>query len=226
MARLPAGRGVSRDRRHREPRAAGGDGPGTVFESDFIDQTGTRSERSPAWQGRVALVSPPSTAGDLRTGGGARPTPAQWSGGWGDEFSSPYVIACPGLGRTDCELLAGAGGYSVYGTGDRALLDRHAGWYVYAVEYRSARDRDPFIAATSPVGPGPTTLPAPSTMTALSAPAGPVAGAPEPEVITPTIVKAQSPAVVLRRRALRNGARVTVARVTCPSRCSVKLTVS
>lgn len=192
--------------------------PGTVFESDFIDATGTKTERSPAWQGRVALVAPPGIAGDLRVGGSARPTPASWSGGWGDELGTPLVYACPGIGRTNCELLAGSGGFSVYGTGERALLDRHAGWYVYAIEYRSARDRDPMGPLASPLPPGPAPLPAASALLAVSEPAGPVAA--------PQTIAEQGPIVTLRRSAVRRGARVTVARLFCAARCAVKLSVS
>ena len=166
----------------------------------------------------MTLVSPPGIDGDLRVGGGARATPAAWSGGWGDEFSSAFVYACPAIGRTDCELLD-----PVYATPARPLLERHAGWYVYAVESRRARDRDPFIIE-DPVPAGPSTLPTARPLVAVSAPAGPVAGL--PETTTVTIVEQGRPCVTLRERAFRRGARVTVAQLTCPARCTVGLSVS
>jgi hypothetical protein len=200
---------------------------GTVFESDFTDADGTTTERSLVWQGRVAVVSPPGLEGRLAPGETVRPFPASWSGGWGDERSTPYLVACPGLGRTDCELLTDPTGNASYGTFHRALRAHHAGWYLYAVEARSPRDHDPYIVASPPPAGGPMTLPQPSALVALSPPIGPIAGLPPVVVIArPVDTAVPSPAVVLRGRAYRNAGRLTVGRVECLARCAVHLTIS
>ena len=73
----------------------------------------------------------------------------------------------------------------------------------------------------SPLLSGPSPLPTAGPLAAVSAPAGPVAAPP-----TTTTIVEQGPIVTLRRRAVRRGGRVTVARLFCAARCAVKLSVS
>ena len=199
--------------------------PGTVFESDLTTPTGPTTEGSPIWQGRVTSLAPPGVQGELRTGESVSPVAARWSGGWGDEVITNALITCPGLSGPGCEYLVNRAGTWNFGMGDRPLAARLAGWYVYAVEYRSARDMNPYLEALPPPPGGPATRPEPSALVAVSAPAGPIA-TPVPVVSPPPPVKVAEPSVVIRKRALRSGRRVTVARVRCAQRCKVELRVS
>ena len=88
------------------------------------------------------------------------------------------------------------------------MLARHAGRYLYAVEYRTAGVvKEPALPA-----PGAVTRPAPSALVAVSPPAEPVA-------VDPPAVS-----VSLRTRALRAGEAVTVGTVSCSARCTVVVT--
>ena len=160
-------------------------------------------ERSPVWRGRVAAAVAPALVGAATPGESVRPLPAGWTGGWGDERSVTVVLACPSLkSRGDCEHLTSADGQAA--AGNRQVLPRHRGRYLFAVEYRLSRD------APSPALPD--TRPAASATVAVSPPAGPVEAEPP------------SASVSLRKRALRAGGRLVVGDVTCERRCSVVLT--
>ena len=148
-------------------------GPGTVFESDIAPRRGA-TERRPVWQGRVTAQAAPEVQGELAAGANVRPAAGRWTGGWGDEVSTNVVVACPALTGPGCEFLPDAGATTNTGFADRPLGARHAGWYVYAVEWRTARDTNPFVLASIPP-PGETTFrPEQSQLVASSAPAGPV----------------------------------------------------
>ncbi len=183
---------------------------GTVFESDLDADT----ERSPVWRGRVKALIPSGLEGGDRAGQTVHPTPARWSGGWGDELTTSVVLACPASTRTDCEYLSDLAGRTV-GPGDRAIGDRHAGWFLYAIEYRSASDRFPLVDQVPPAPGAPVTRPPSSALVSVSPPRGPIAARP-----------ASTATVVLRRRAQTRAARVTVGHVSCRVRCTVGLTVS
>ncbi len=199
--------------------------PGTVFESDLTTPTGPTTEGSPVWQGRLTSLAPPGVQGELRTGENVSPVAARWSGGWGDEVITNALIACPGLSGPGCEYLVNRAGTWNFGLGDRPLGARLAGWYVYAVEWRSPRDQNPFLEALPPPPGAPTARPEPSALSAVSPPAGPIA---TPASVTKpeTPVNLAEPSVVIRKRALRSDRRVTVARVRCAQRCKVGLRVS
>ncbi len=214
-------------------RAIGGDrlvrpgetAAGTVFESDVTTTSGPTTEGSPVWRGRLTLLVAPGVQGELRIGEDVRPVPARWGGGWGDEVITNALIACPDLSGPGCEYLVNRAGTWNFGLGDRPLAARLAGGYVYAVEWRSARDQNPFVAALPPPPGAPTTRPEPSALLAVSPPAGPIA-TPAPVTTQVPPAKIAEPSVVIRKRALRSGRRVTVARVRCAQRCEVALRVS
>jgi hypothetical protein len=149
---------------------------------------------SPLWLGRVAATLPPALEGVAAPGGTVKLLPASWTGGWGSDVSTSAILACPSPARTDCEVLPAG-----------AVLGKHRGWSLFAVEARGSRDMPP-----GPIG---AVRPEPSALVSVSAPAGPVADAP-PKVD-----------VTLRARAQRSRGRVDVGRVLCAQRCRVELTV-
>jgi hypothetical protein len=122
------------------------------------------------------------------------------------------VLACPGPGRAGCEVLGDPTGVTTIGPGERAVPAKRTGWYVYAVEYRSAADRDPQAESVPPPPGALTTRPVASALVAVSAAVGPVLPA--------------EPVAALRARALRTGDGIALGTVTCPRRCAVVLTVS
>jgi hypothetical protein len=194
---------------------------GSVFEADVTARDGTTThERSPVWHGRITELAPPGLAGELRTGGTLTVTPGQWSGGWGDETSGYALVACPTVG--DCEFLNNVTPHTYWTAGPYVIEQRHGGWHVYIFERRSFPDLGGVAGRVAPFGwtPLPTSWP---SMTPLFGPFGPIDDPATPLVVEPLAVPA--PTAKLRRRALRRGARVTVARVTCPVRCAVRLTV-
>lgn len=149
---------------------------------------------SPLWLGRVAATLPPALEGVAAPGGTVKLLPASWTGGWVSGVSTSAILACPSPSRTDCEVLPAG-----------AVLAKHRGWFLYAVEVRGSKDVPP-----APVS---ATRPERSALVAVSAPVGPVAAAPPRSDVT------------LRARASRAAGRVTVGRVTCAQRCRVELAV-
>src|SRR5262249_13158336 len=133
------------------------------------------------------------------------PVAARWTGGWGDETSTLAIVGCPGRDRNDCQVL---------GTGPLT----HGGWYLYAVDYRTAAD-----VTAPPVFPAPgVTVPRPvaSALVAVSTPIGPVAAtktAPDPNA---------KYKVTLLSQALTDDGDITVAQIRCLVRCAVQLRVS
>lgn len=122
------------------------------------------------------------------------------------------------------------------GPGEAVLKERWTGWYLVGGEGRDL----PFEAFGGPVAiVYPVPLPAPMRddylayirtipTRAFTAPRRVCCVPEEPVTPVPTVAPGPSaaPSVKLRARALRRGARVTVARVTCPNRCTVSLSVA
>jgi hypothetical protein len=153
-------------------------------------------------------------------GGTVTPVAARWSGGWGDEHTTVAVIACSQRTGGECELLTHPNGQANFGAHERGIRDKHLGWFLIPVEYRSARDRDPYVVP-SPIPPGaPTSFPTPNALAAVGTPVGPVVS---PEVIE--VVGGEKPSVSVRNPVRRVGRRVVLGSVTCPARCAVMLRV-
>ncbi len=185
---------------------------GTVIESNTYAAPYS-TELSPTWQGRVAASTPPALPAMPIAGATVRATPGVWAGGWGDELSDWRVIACPTPAPSGCAVLGDPAGQTTAGMGERVVEAKYVGWHLYAVEYRSAADRDPKAELVPPPSPGaPTTLPAASALVSVSAAVGPVLPA--------------APVATLRARALRTGDGLSLGTITCPRRCAVALTVS
>ena len=190
---------------------------GTVFEADLFGVT----ERSKAWQGRLASTLAPTMAGTLAIGGAITPTAGRWSGGWPDDYSLLRLHVC----RT------AAGDGCVHSSGN--LTADQVGWYVFTADTRaSAGD---LVGKPPPEGAA-YALPATAANVALSAPAGPIAATAQdaPRIVPPTgpgggpttgTAKPKPAKVTLRKRALRAGRRVTVGSITCATRCRVRLSV-
>lgn len=210
---------------------------GTTFR--IVHQASGLDERSPAWQGRMTAAAPPSVSGNASTTNHVAPLPAAWSGGWGDETSKPYLVACPTPQGTNCLNLPPAyscavpctatpeqGRFVPSGSEAAALPPVLAGHYLFAVEARGPQDRRGW-----PV-PGLVLLTwnlnyrfelPKSDQWAQYAISTPVPiGA---TAIAPPVIPA--PSVTLRERALRSKGRISVGRVTCaaPS-CKVAVKVS
>jgi hypothetical protein len=189
--------------------------PGTVYEASYGGAVG----RTPAWLGQIANVTPPAVFGVPVVGGIVSATPGTWSGGWDAPWSSQSwtaLLACPDTSLAGCWYLT---------SGEPVILEpRWAGWYLYAHETRVSMSNYPVAARVA--GPFPYTTPVETGVTkALSGPAGPIAG----PATRSTMVQAKVPAApiaTVRARALRAKGQLSVARVTCETPCTVKLTVS
>jgi hypothetical protein len=179
--------------------------PGTVFEATY-EQGGAvvATQRSTAWQGRVTLTQAPSLQGEAVVGGTVSLTPATWSGGWAAPWQSgtfELIAACANANGTGCTVIS-------YGSRPVKLDVAWAGSYLFAYSTRSSATTLPLAQLAAP--PFKATLTLGATQV-LSAALGPVLAAPSASI---------------RAHALRRNGRLSVARVTCPVRCKVSLTVS
>jgi hypothetical protein len=204
-------------------RAAPGETPaGTSFEAVYDLDGVISTVRTPVWTGRVAAATPPAIVGELVVGGRYDVQWATWTGGWapsewGPDHSHVSVIACPAPEGGDCWRI------------DR-LDQRWAGWYLFAAESRHAANTvDLAGMIDTPYRVGRDWRPDTGGTRAVSAPAGPVCCVapppPAPPVVSQPTTKAP-PRVSIRARALRRHGRLIVGRVSCVSRCAVRLTVS
>lgn len=158
------------------------------------------------WHGRVRAVTPPRLLGDRKVGSVMTPIAAEWTGGWGNESDQLGVEACRFATGRDCKMLGGG----ELGCPDKSWRPRlggwFAGWYLFALDARMARDEacagtGYFANADLPVWkPGPTI--------ARSNTIGIVTGPRRPTVkILPKVVL--------------HGNRLAVASVDCLARCRV-----
>lgn len=196
-------------------------------------------ERSPTWKGRMRPTAPPSISGNVATTHHVAPARATWVGGWGNETSEPYLVACTNPQATGCMYLPPAyacavpctttpakGSVVASGNGLAALPPVLGGHHLFAVEQRLPADHRGWPVAGAvllmwsfdyrfDVNPqdswGVTTTSAPVTIA--------------PTAIDPPPVAA--PTVTLRKRALRSKGKLSVGRITCAAAsCKVALKVS
>jgi hypothetical protein len=126
---------------------------GTAFEATITAADGTTTtDRTPAWQGRVAVAAPPTVTGEARIGRPVATQPGTWTGGWGDEFSVAGLRACRTPEATNCREVAPG---NPFGPGRQAATTAvdpaFAGWYVGAWERRYAsRSVFPAVAIVPP----------------------------------------------------------------------------
>jgi hypothetical protein len=113
---------------------------GTTFEATTTAADGTTiAERTPAWQGRVAVAAPPTVTGEARIGRTVATRPGTWTGGWGDDFSVSGLRACRTPEATDCREVAPGDPFGPGRQATTAAVDpAFAGWYVGAYEGRYA----------------------------------------------------------------------------------------
>lgn len=183
--------------------------PGDGFEVRLSeDGTVVATQRTPGWFGPPARVSGPGLAGTPVVGATLSPVWSEWSGGWGAprRSVSTSLMFCRTPAGTGCTFVS---------YGDPVVAPQtYAGFYAFT-ESRTVHTGfggapvavslavPPFPVAN--VTPGPT----------VAGPFGPIAEAPKPQ-----------PAASIRAKALRANGRLSVGRVMCPERCTVKLTVS
>jgi hypothetical protein len=166
--------------------------------------------RTPAWRGTPQLLTRAALTGSPVPGETVEAAPGIWTdagwapgwpGGWKNDVST-NLYACRSVDAKGCDLVA-------YGTTFK-VVDRWLGRYLFAASGISFWDGwvAQLAAAPYPVGDLPQ-----RPMDSNSAPLGPIA-------------PAALPVASIRARALRRNHGLSVARVTCPVRCAVKLTVS
>jgi hypothetical protein len=176
---------------------------GTTFEA-AVDYAGQRTvARSSSWLGTVTLRTAPHLVGRAVIGRTVRVQPGTWSGGWGTERNGLRIQACPTRATTDCRTLSASPERPDPPDAAIRIPSRYAGWYLFAVNRRFARD-DVFALADFPPSP---LRPAPTV--AFSAPSGPV-----------------GPYATLRQRARLRQGHPKLGTLRCPVRCNVRLTVA
>lgn len=211
------------------PQAAG-----TTFEASATVNGVTTTDRSRAWTGQVANVTPPTISGDAKVGATVTGVAGTWSGGWGDDRDSVSLRVCTTAAATDCRRLP-ADATSV-------IDSAYAGWFIGATDERYGRESVfPAAAWPAPIPGVPSTLPAraASQTVALGALVGPIAAAPaapapapipgptpKPQDEPKTKTLGFTPSVALRKRATTTGGKRVVGTISCKARCvaHVKLT--
>lgn len=168
------------------------------------------TRRTPAWRGTPWVERAPSLSGAPAVGQIVRATRGEWAesgwawgwpGGWKNDAST-FIVACRTADGKDCIRITDSYPLSV------KLDAAWAGRYLFAtthIYFWNGVVGLQFAGAPHPIGDlssGP--------LVARSAPLGPVA------ISTASV----------RHRALRVNGGLSVGRVTCPTRCKVKLTVS
>jgi hypothetical protein len=195
--------------------------PGDVFEARFT-QSGSvvQTDRTPPWLGTYVVTRRPAVIGKLAEGAVVTGDAGTWSGGWDRPWrqeASSRIVACQRPDGIDCVE------FSPFYP-NVLLTSRQAGWYVFAIsQIGSGHANDntvtdyaypPYPNPIAPIG-------VVAGTRAVSAAFGPVAAAP-----TPTPTPAPRPTASIRAKALRAKGQLSVARVTCPTSCTVNLTVS
>lgn len=200
---------------------------GTAFEIRVDDAV---VSRSPAWQGRVAATAVPTISGKVEIGQDVRPLAGGWTGGWGDEYSRPDLLACATPEGTGCMMLPPASacpapcftnpdeGKSSPSGGDTAALPPAvAGRYLIALDQRLPRDQSGW----------PLALRVPRTWTVLA-----IWNTSEWSSWMPTTVSAPvqiqvpPPIVALRQNAQRVKGQIRLGQIACRMTCKVSMKVS
>jgi hypothetical protein len=197
---------------------------GTVFEATLKVGQKTYVARSGVWRGTVRAVSRPTLTGDPRVGSTVTPHAARWAGGWTGQPNPPefgfegkppnedeiVVEACRTATGGDCVNLSPSA-ESCGGGVSRAVVAKWFSGYLFAFDARFAV---PILCALpgyrSPYDVPP--IKAGQTV-ARSAPRGPVIGSPAPSES------------LLRDAVIRNG-EVLVARIHCPTECTVSVMIA
>jgi hypothetical protein len=192
---------------------------GTVFEAVATDGPEVSTARTPAWRGKVGAI-PPAVIGEPTVGRQVGVTGDTWTGGWSPpatERTGGFLAACRQPTGGECVVLSYVDSGVPVPSGSVTIDAAWTGWYLLAQEYRQSGS----VIAMPQYAAPPVRLTVPlraGGSAALSDPVGPIAAAP--------VVSKPAPTAAVRRRALRRKGRLAVARVTCPERCTVRLTVS
>ena len=197
--------------------------PGDFFEVRFTpdDSGAVVTVRTPVWVNNVTRSAAPAVVGQPIIGQMVSLAPGVWQDGWSYPWRNvveDVLAACPdATGKDGCFAVA-------VGADSVALDPRWEGYYLFAISSGASGTGGgsaipPFAGGVYPVHPA---LGPPVGL--VSAPVGPIVH-PSPPVAAPTVVKAAATASI-RARALRAKGRLSVGRVTCPVKCTVKLMVS
>ena len=184
---------------------------------------------SPAWDGRLVVATPPTLMATPVAGGNAVPLSGTAAGGWrGGAGSVAGVQACTQPDGGECWTISYSGAPS-------SIDLRWAGYYLSAIESWSSWSSQgnppiPPMPAWPPLPWGPypwaQTPPIGGAIHSRSTFVGPVAAEPQHQAFTQPGKKPAPPKASIRARALRGKGHLNVARVTCATKCTVKLTVS
>lgn len=162
------------------------------------------------WNGRVQALTLPSLGGIPREGGVVDPLPGQWNGGWGGEFDQLGVEACATASGTRCRMLGGGELGCPDNSSPTPLRGWFTGWYLFALDARLPRDGA--CAGTGYIANADLPLWRIGPTVTRSAALGQITGPPRPSV------------KILRRGVVAHGT-LYVARLRCPTRCTVLLEV-
>jgi hypothetical protein len=186
---------------------------------------------SPIWKGRLSVTSPPTlTLTAPIVGGNAVPQAGSATGGWDGSLISVTGVQA-------CTLPTGGNCWTITYSGSSGPIDfRWVGYYFAALGSWGSisvlgNPPMPAMGALGPLpwGPYPWAQPAPilPPVQSRSTFVGPIAAAePASEVSTSPVTRPAPPTASIRARALRGKGQLSVARVTCATKCTVELTVS
>jgi hypothetical protein len=216
---------------------------GSTFEA-VVQTPGQSAERfrTLVWNGPQVVETPPTLTGEAKVGGTVEVVPGTARGGFANAYRSPAIEACAQPASGPCFTIATPSYTCVaHPVSERdacrdrfraTIEPRWEGWHLLASESWDSGHQSRVIPAVwdpPPYGPY-SRFPQTSARWGVSAPLGPVAAAPAapppPPGLTLRADTDTTPKVVLRRRALRRDGRLQLGRVTCPVRCTVKLTVN
>jgi|SRR5579884_2009666 len=135
---------------------------------------GRRYVASVTWRGRVRALARPGVDGTPRVGAAVLPLPGRWAGGWGTESDQLGLEACRTRSGRHCVMLSGGQAFCPPAAARARIPARFRGWYVFALDARSAHDEvcagigygSPEAVPAWPVG----------ETVARSAPVGPIRG--------------------------------------------------
>jgi hypothetical protein len=162
------------------------------------------------WRGSVRAVSRPRLVGNRTLGGVLKPVAGRWRGGWGGESDQTGVEACLTKTGDHCRMLGG-GELGCPDSSSRTRLGGwFTGWYVFALDARSARDD--FCAGTGYFANADLPLWKLGPAVVRSAALGKIAGPPRPRV-------------KILSQARLSGGRLLVASLNCATLCHVTLEV-
>ena len=195
--------------------------PGDQFEARLIkDDEVVATDRTLTWNGPVSNRQLAAVTGALRVGGTVAVAPSVWDGGWAQPWarSVERFIACRDVNATD-------GCWKLGPDTTLTLEPRWEGYYLFVTSYFESGNLG--RAAAEVAVPFPVDAPDRNRMPVVSGAYGPVAAVVTPPA--PQIAQtkpAAPPSAMLRSRALRRDGKLSLGSVTCPARCTVKLTVS